>query len=151
MVYHSCYKDENILNLSPDHGRTYSSLLKSENMAGTDRRFKHSPSQDRHRKMLGKVVRRGEAAQKCMELNTWGIEGNEILYNWCMLQLHSSAIPDVPNQSGKWAASVDFWMSWQNKISFSLLMGIEDPSRIKRSLTSALHANWVLPCLISKR
>lgn len=25
-----------------------------------------------------------------------GTEGNYILCNWCMLQLHSSAIPDVP-------------------------------------------------------
>lgn len=48
--------------------------------------------------MLGKDVRRGGAAHGT---EYWSrTEGNEILFNWCMLQMHSSAIPDVPIKMG---------------------------------------------------
>lgn len=47
---------ENILNLYPDRGRTHSSLLESENMAGTDRRFKHAvPHETGTGKCLGRM------------------------------------------------------------------------------------------------
>lgn len=38
-------------------------------------------------------------------------------------------------------ASIDFWVSWKNKISFSLLLGTEDSSRIRRL------GHWPLPCM----
>lgn len=112
-----------------------------------------SPSNNGPRKKHGKDVRRRRPAQKCMGLSDYWQDWwksfatvvraviSLICNSWCTYKY------------GKWAASIDFWVSWAEQnflLSFNGHQGALQNKKV-RSLSSALHENWVLACLLFMR
>lgn len=114
-----------------------------------------SPSQDGPRKKQGKDVWRGGVAQKCMGLSDycqgWGEWRSFATVVYAAISLICNSWFTCKN--GMWAASTDFWVSWAelgSPHSFNGHWGSLQNKKV-RWPSSALHADWVLPCLLFRR